>query len=47
MMERNGEGWKDRKKMIDVNINNIIYERHLEKYDNVCVCSNGKECKNH
>ena len=24
---------------LDVNINNIIYERHLEKYDNVCECS--------
>jgi hypothetical protein len=33
---------------LDVNINNIIYERHLEKYDNVCVSvQTGKECKNH
>ena len=38
MMERNGEGWKDRKKMIDVNINNIIYMKDIWKSMIMCVC---------
>ena len=47
MMERNGEGWKGRKK-INVNINKILYERQLEKCMIMCVSVlTGKESINH